>query len=51
MADFSEGTENVENTDSLISNGISYDLWVAWKCISVCMVGYVNHQPLLREWL
>ena len=29
MADFSEGTENVENTDSLISNGISYDLWIA----------------------
>ena len=29
MADFSEGTENVENTDSLINNGISYDLWVA----------------------
>ena len=29
MADFSEGSENVENTDSLINNGISYDLWIA----------------------
>jgi hypothetical protein len=29
MADFSEGSENVDNTDSLISNGISYDLWIA----------------------
>jgi hypothetical protein len=29
LADFSESSENVENTDSLISNGISYDLWIA----------------------
>jgi Ca2+-binding RTX toxin-like protein len=29
LADFSESSENVENTESLISNGISYDLWIA----------------------
>jgi hypothetical protein len=29
LSDFSESSENVENIDSLISNGILYDLWVA----------------------
>jgi hypothetical protein len=33
LADFSESSENVENTDSLISNGISYDLWIAWNSL------------------
>ena len=51
MADFSEGTENQANILELIGNGVQYDLWVAWKCIRVCMEGYVNLQPLLREWL